>query len=125
MRRRTKSAGGVGLACGRVRSVLAAVRLVGAGLVVLATTPSEAQSTTSTTRASAPGSSSTTLDDVEHLDHRRPDPMVTATLPVVVCQTTSGVTTTTAALPGSVPVSVPAADAQQGTWPSTATRPDA
>ncbi len=40
--------------------------------------------------------------------------MVTATLPVVVCQTTSGVTTTTASLPGSVPVSVPAADAQQG-----------
>lgn len=40
-------------------------------------------------------------------------PMATATLPVVVCQTTSGVTTTTAALPGSVTVSVPAADAQQ------------
>jgi hypothetical protein len=39
--------------------------------------------------------------------------MVTATLPVVVCQTSSGVTTTTAALPGSVSVSVPASDAQQ------------
>ena len=40
--------------------------------------------------------------------------MVMATLPVVVCQTSSGVTTTTAALPGSVSVSVPVADAQQG-----------
>jgi hypothetical protein len=33
---------------------------------------------------------------------------------VVVCQTTSGVTTTTADLPGSVSVSVPAADASAG-----------
>ena len=41
-------------------------------------------------------------------------PMVTATLPVVVCQTTSGVTTTTAALPGSVSVSVPSSAAGQG-----------
>ena len=40
--------------------------------------------------------------------------MVTATLPVVVCQTTSGVTTTTANLPGSVSVSVPAADGSAG-----------
>jgi len=40
--------------------------------------------------------------------------MVTATLPVVVCQTTSGVTTTTAALPGSVSVSVPSSAAQEG-----------
>ena len=40
--------------------------------------------------------------------------MVTATLPVVVCQTTSGVTTTTAALPGSVSVSVPPSDASAG-----------
>jgi hypothetical protein len=40
--------------------------------------------------------------------------MVTATLPVVVCQTSSGVTTTTADLPGSVPVSVPAGDASAG-----------
>lgn len=39
--------------------------------------------------------------------------MVTATLPVVVCQTSVGVTTTTADLPGSVSVSVPASDAQQ------------
>ena len=41
-------------------------------------------------------------------------PMVTATLPVVVCQTTSGVSTTTTSLPASVAVSVPASDAQQG-----------
>jgi hypothetical protein len=40
--------------------------------------------------------------------------MVTATLPVVVCQTTSGVSTTTTSLPASVAVSVPASDAQQG-----------
>jgi hypothetical protein len=39
--------------------------------------------------------------------------MATAMLPVVVCQTSSGVTTTTVALPGSVSVSVPVADAQQ------------
>jgi hypothetical protein len=41
-------------------------------------------------------------------------PMVTATLPIVVCQTSSGVTTTTANLPGSVSVSVPAAEASSG-----------
>ena len=35
-------------------------------------------------------------------------------LPVVVCQTSSGVTTTTADLPGSLSVSVPAADASEG-----------
>ncbi len=40
-------------------------------------------------------------------------PMTTVMLPIVVCQTSSGVTTTTAALPGSVSVSVPAADASQ------------
>jgi hypothetical protein len=40
--------------------------------------------------------------------------MVTAALPVVVCQTSSGVTTTTADLPGSVSVSVPAVDASAG-----------
>jgi hypothetical protein len=39
--------------------------------------------------------------------------MTTVMLPIVVCQTSSGVTTTTAALPGSVSVSVPAADASQ------------
>jgi hypothetical protein len=39
--------------------------------------------------------------------------MTTVMLPVVVCQTSSGVTTTTAALPGSLSVSVPAADASQ------------
>jgi hypothetical protein len=40
--------------------------------------------------------------------------MVTASLPVVVCETTTGAPTTTTSLPGSVPVSVPASDAQQG-----------
>ena len=40
--------------------------------------------------------------------------MVTATLPVVVCQTTSGASTTTTSLPASVAVRVPASDAQQG-----------
>jgi hypothetical protein len=40
--------------------------------------------------------------------------MTTVMLPVVVCQTSSGVTTTTAALPGSISVSVPVADASQG-----------
>ena len=41
-------------------------------------------------------------------------PMVTASLPVVVCQTTSGVSTTTTSLPPSVSVSVPSSQAQQG-----------
>ena len=41
-------------------------------------------------------------------------PMVTASLPVVVCQTTTGAPTTTTSLPGSVTVIVPASDAQQG-----------
>jgi hypothetical protein len=60
----------------------------------------------STTRSTPNGSSTTaTTSSV---------PMVTADLPVTVCQTSSGVTTTTAALPGSVSVSVPASDAQQG-----------
>ncbi len=40
--------------------------------------------------------------------------MVTASLPVVVCETTTGVPTTTTSLPASVSVSVPASDAQQG-----------
>lgn len=40
--------------------------------------------------------------------------MVTASLPVVVCQTTAGVSTTTTSLPASVAVSVPASDAGQG-----------
>jgi hypothetical protein len=40
--------------------------------------------------------------------------MVTASLPVVVCQTTAGVSTTTTSLPASIPVSVPSAQAQQG-----------
>jgi len=65
------------------------------------TKPSSATSTTATTATS--GTSTTTSG-----------PMVTATLPLVVCQTTSGVTTTTADLPGSVSVSVPASDASAG-----------
>jgi hypothetical protein len=40
--------------------------------------------------------------------------MVSVSLPVTVCPTTSGVTTTTAALPGSVSVSVPASDVSAG-----------
>ena len=40
--------------------------------------------------------------------------MVTAALPVVVCQTTSGASTTTTSLPASVSVSVPASQSQQG-----------
>ena len=90
------------------------MRLVGVGFVVRID-PSEA------------------FDDVEHVadpihdDHDRLDdhqhrrfgthdsgPMVTASLPVVVCQTTTGVPTTTTSLPGSVSVSVPASEAQQG-----------
>ena len=40
--------------------------------------------------------------------------MVAATLPIVVCQTTAAVPTTTTSLPGSVSVSVPTSEAQQG-----------
>ena len=40
--------------------------------------------------------------------------MVTAMLPVVVCQTSSGVSTTTTSLPASVSVSVPTSGAQEG-----------
>jgi hypothetical protein len=40
--------------------------------------------------------------------------MVTASLPVVVCQTSSGVSTTTTSLPGSVSVSVPVSESLQG-----------
>ena len=40
--------------------------------------------------------------------------MVTASLPVVVCSTTTGVPTTTTSLPPSVSVSVPTSEAQQG-----------
>ncbi len=60
------------------------------------TTITAANSTTSTTGGSGSG------------------PMVTASLPVVVCQTTTGAPTTTTSLPGSVSVSVPVSDAQQG-----------
>ena len=40
--------------------------------------------------------------------------MVAASLPVIVCNTTSGVPTTTTSLPASVSVSVPPSNAQQG-----------
>jgi hypothetical protein len=68
--------------------------------------------TTSSTNASAPGSSTTS--STPSTPTTTSGPMVTAMLPVVVCQTSSGVTTTTADLPGSVSVSVPAADASAG-----------
>jgi hypothetical protein len=62
------------------------------------TSTTAASGSTSTTNGSGSGSGA----------------MVTATLPVVVCQTTSGVSTTTTSLPASVAVSVPASEAQQG-----------
>ena len=69
--------------------------------------------TTSTTKASSGSSTSTTVT-TPGTSTTTSGPMVTATLPLVVCQTTSGVTTTTADLPGSVSVSVPASDASAG-----------
>jgi hypothetical protein len=74
------------------------------------TTPAAgaATSTTSTTSAtSATGGSGSGSGSGS-------GPMVTASLPVVVCETTTGAPTTTTSLPGSVPVSVPASGAQQG-----------
>jgi hypothetical protein len=70
--------------------------------------------TTSTTKPSGSGSSTSTTATTSGTPTTTSGPMVTATLPVVVCQTSSGVTTTTAALPGSVSVSMPAADASAG-----------
>jgi hypothetical protein len=67
--------------------------------------------TTSSTKASASG---TTTSTTVGTPTTTSGPMVTATLPVVVCQTSSGVTTTTADLPGSVSVSVPVVDASAG-----------
>jgi hypothetical protein len=68
--------------------------------------------TTSTTSAplttSSPSSSTSTTSGAGS------GPMVTASLPVVVCQTTSGVSTTTTSLPASVSVSVPPSQSQQG-----------
>ena len=40
--------------------------------------------------------------------------MVTASLPLIVCNSTSGIATTTTSLPASVSVSVPSSKAQQG-----------
>jgi hypothetical protein len=96
--------------------------LVAVGAVVLAACGSSGpsstsatthpkQTTTSTTKASASGS--TTTSTTSSTSTTASGPMTTVMLPVVVCQTSSGVTTTTAALPGSVSVSVPAADASQ------------
>jgi len=70
------------------------------------------QTTTSSTAArstTAPTASSTSTTG-----GAGSGPMVTASLPVVVCQTTSGVSTTTTSLPPSVSVSVPSSQAQQG-----------
>jgi hypothetical protein len=74
-----------------------------------ATPATSASSTTSTTSAtggsgSASGSGSGSGSG----------PMLTASLPVVVCETTTGAPTTTTSLPGSVPVNIPASDAQLG-----------
>ena len=102
--------------------------LVAAGAVVLAacgssgpgstsstssTTHPKQKTTTSTTKGSASGSSTTSTTSTTSGAATTSGPMTTVMLPVVVCQTSSGVTTTTAALPGSVSVSVPAADASQ------------
>jgi hypothetical protein len=73
------------------------------------TTSSTSAPATPTTAASGSTSSSTSATNGSGSGT-----MVTATLPVVVCQTTSGVSTTTTSLPASVAVSVPASDAQQG-----------
>ncbi len=72
------------------------------------------RSTTSTT--SAPKSTTTTMGSTttSGTGGSGSGPMVTASLPVVVCQTSTGVATTTTALPGSVSVSVPPSQAQQG-----------
>jgi hypothetical protein len=88
--------------------VMAACGSSGSGSSSSTTHPK--QTTTSTTKASASGSSTTTSTS-SSTSTTTSGPMVTATLPIVVCQTSSGVTTTTAALPGSVSVSVPASDA--------------
>jgi hypothetical protein len=66
------------------------------------------QSTTSSTSAPTSTSSTPTTGGAGS------GPMVTASLPVVVCQTTSGAPTTTTSLPASVSVSVPSSEAQQG-----------
>ena len=70
--------------------------------------------TTSSTAASRPTTSTTSTTPTTTVSTTTSGPMVTASLPVVVCQTSSGVATTTTSLPGSVSVSVPASESQQG-----------
>ena len=107
------------------RQVLAAAAAVVVGAVVLAACGSSGPSTKSSTTHPRHTTTSSTVQAASTTSSSSPKststtggagsgPMVMATLPVVVCQTSSGVTTTTAALPGSVSVSVPVADAQQG-----------
>jgi hypothetical protein len=71
-----------------------------------------AASSTSASSTTAPPASSTSTTSTT--GGAGSGPMVTASLPVVVCQTTSGVSTTTTSLPPSVSVSVPSSQAQQG-----------
>ena len=72
------------------------------------TSTTSAPTTTSTTSTTSSTSSTSTTAGAGS------GPMVTASLPVVVCQTTSGATTTTTSLPASVSVSVPSSEAEQG-----------
>ena len=99
-------------AVGSVVVVLGAVVLAACGSSgpssTSSTTHPKQKTTTSTTKASA-STTSTTVSTPTTAS----GPMTTVMLPVVVCQTSSGVTTTTAALPGSVSVGVPAAEASQ------------
>ena len=100
---------------GRGRVGAGGVRVVGVGLERRATTHPRHTTTSTTKRRSArvhrpPRPTST---HIGHIDHDV-GPDGDGELPVVVCQTTSGVTTTTTALPGSASVRVPASDARQG-----------
>jgi hypothetical protein len=69
---------------------------------------------TTTSSTPAPSTTAPTTSSTSTTGGTGSGPMVTATLPVVVCQTTSGVSTTTTSLPPSVSVSVPPSQAQQG-----------
>ncbi len=81
-------------------------------------TPSASAPATSTTAASASGSAPTSASASTSTSTSTTTPdlgrWATAMLPVVVCQTSSGVSTTTTSLPASVAVSVPTSDALQG-----------
>jgi hypothetical protein len=78
------------------------------------TTHPEHTTTSSTSASSTTASSTSTTSTTSTTGGAASGPMVTASLPVVVCQTTSGVSTTTTSLPPSVSVSVPSSQAQQG-----------